>query len=344
MSVNTTRPSRRDDDSHFYHGRVASALRIDRIRRVLDFTCRQPAAPDFPIRTMSMLADLEHASWTGADDDNDPYESPRNYSPLPRRSLPTAPFRILDAPDLRDDFYCSVLAYSPVCQKLAVGLGNVLYVWSEGTGPRPMHGSPSHNVWLTSVSFSSIQGGKCILAIGRSDGSLVLKSIYDGLPRFQVQQPFPISCVSWRPTNTMRPSRNPFNPGIAVQTEDLIVGDDTGVIYYYVVEWPMGWEVTRDTWPGTIYLIAKVSLHNQQICGLAWSPNGKLFASGGNDNLCCLFDTDSVLVEKQESVPNSSRWLGWHLATEGTKAGYVDQTRGCTSSPEQPFKRDNAID
>lgn len=344
MSVNATRPSRRDDDSHHYHGRVASALKIDRIRRVLDFTCCEPAAPGSLIRTMSILADPEHASWANADNDNNIYESPRNYSPLPRRSLPATPFRVLDAPDLRDDFYCSVLAYSPVCQKLAVGLGNVLYVWSEGTGPRPMHGSLSHNVWLTSVSFSSVQGGKCILAIGRSDGSLVLKSIYDGLPRFQVQQPFPISCVSWRPTNAMRPSRNPFNPGITVQTEDLIVGDDTGVIYYYVVEWPMGWEVTRDTWPGTIYLIAKVSLHNQQICGLAWSPNGKLFASGGNDNLCCLFDTDSVLVENQESVPNSSRWLGWHLAAEGNKAGFVDQTRGCTSSPEQSFKRNNTID
>lgn len=77
MSVNTARPSRRDDDSHFYHGRVASALRIDRIRRVLDFTCCQPTAPDFPIRTISVLADLEHASWTSADNDNDLYESPR---------------------------------------------------------------------------------------------------------------------------------------------------------------------------------------------------------------------------------------------------------------------------
>jgi hypothetical protein len=77
MSVNATKPTRRDDDSHFYHGRVASALRIDRIRRVLDFTGCQSAAPDFPIRTMSILADLEHASWTSADNDNDLYESPR---------------------------------------------------------------------------------------------------------------------------------------------------------------------------------------------------------------------------------------------------------------------------
>ncbi|KAL7959037.1 WD40 repeat-like protein [Trichoderma compactum] len=262
MSVATAKPSRRDD-SRFYHGRVASALRIDRIRRVLEFT--------------------------------------RNCNPLPRRSLPAAPFRVLDAPDLRDDFYCSVLAYSPNCQKLAVGLGNILYIWSKGSGPRAIHGSAASHVWLTSVSFSSVQGGKCILAIGRSDGTLVLKSTYDALPRFQVQQPFPVSCVSWRPITTLRPSRNPFNPGIAVQTEDLVIGDDTGVIYYYVVEWPMGWEVTRDTWPGTIYLIAKVSLHSQQICGLSWSPNGRFFASGGNDNLCCLFDTDSVLIEKQES-------------------------------------------
>lgn len=221
-----------------------------------------------------------------------------------------------------------------------MGLGNVLYVWSKGSGPRAMHGSPANNVWLTSVSFSSTQGGKCILAIGRSDGTLVLKSIYDGLPRFQVQQPFPVSCVSWRPITTLRPSRNPFNPGISVQTEDLIIGDDTGVLYYYIVEWPMGWEVARDTWPGTIYLIAKVSLHSQQICGLAWSPNGKLFISGGNDNLCCLFDADSVLVKKQEPVQNNTRWSGWQLAAEGTKEGFDSQARGCSRSGRL-LKQDN---
>lgn len=60
MSVNTTKPSRRDD-SHFYHGHIASALKIDRIRRILDFTCCQSAAPAFPTRPIPMLADLEHA-------------------------------------------------------------------------------------------------------------------------------------------------------------------------------------------------------------------------------------------------------------------------------------------
>lgn len=56
MSVTTAKPSRRDD-FRFYHGRVASALRIDRIRRVLEFTRGGPMIPDFPTRTMPLLSD-----------------------------------------------------------------------------------------------------------------------------------------------------------------------------------------------------------------------------------------------------------------------------------------------
>ncbi|QYS94070.1 WD_REPEATS_REGION domain-containing protein [Trichoderma simmonsii] len=104
----------------------------------------------------------------------------------------------------------------------------------------------------------------------------------------------------------------------------------------------MGWEVTRDTWPGTIYLIAKVSLHSQQICGLSWSPNGRFFASGGNDNLCCLFDTDSVLIEKQESVQNSAQWSGWHMANGCTREGLIGQAR-CPLPPGRPLKQNHAI-
>ncbi|KAK7398108.1 hypothetical protein QQX98_012513 [Neonectria punicea] len=159
-----------------------------------------------------------------------------------------------------------------------------------------IHGAHSE-AWLTSIAFSSTQGAKAILGIGQSDGSLILRSVYDGLPRFEVQQPFPVACVSWRPACTLRPSKNPFNPGVLVQTEDLVVGDEMGNLYYYVVEWPMAWEVSRDTWPGAVSLVAKIAIHSQQICGLAWAPDGKLFASGGNDNLCCLFEVDRILEQ-----------------------------------------------
>ena len=195
-----------------------------------------------------------------------------------------------------------MLAYSPTCQTLAVGLGNDLYTWSEALGAHPTHRALANDGgWITSVDFSSAQGERSILAIGRANGTLVLKSTYDALARFELEQSFGIACVSWRPTCTFRASQNPFNPGTLVSTEDLLVGDETGTLSYYVVEWPFGWEVTRDTWPGIMTLVAKITIHSQQICGLAWSPCGSFFASGGNDDMCCLFSAENILGRDSSS-------------------------------------------
>ncbi|GAB1313407.1 hypothetical protein MFIFM68171_03617 [Madurella fahalii] len=115
------------------------------------------------------------------------------------------------------------------------------------------------------------------------------------LPRFEVIQPRPVSCLSWKPVCTLRPSKNRLHPGAPVQTEDLLVGDEAGHVYYYAVEWPERWEVVQHNWSGEMTLLARIAVHSQQICGLAWSQNGNLFATGGNDNLCCLFDTTKIL-------------------------------------------------
>jgi meiosis-specific APC/C activator protein AMA1 len=80
-----------------------------------------------------------------------------------------------------------------------------------------------------------------------------------------------------------------------VKTEDLVVGDETGNVYYYSVEWPAAWEVACNGWSGSMTLLARISIHTQQICGLSFSSDGSMFATGGNDNLCCLFQTDTVL-------------------------------------------------
>lgn len=70
--------------------------------------------------------------------------------------------------------------------------------------------------------------------------------------------------------------------------EDLLVGDDSGCLYYYSVYWP-------DFGQGQLTLITKLDAHSQNICGLAWSPDGKTFVSGGNDNAALLFTAEDVL-------------------------------------------------
>jgi len=214
--------------------------------------------------------------------------------------------RVLDAPNLRDDFYCSVLAYSATCHTLAVGLGTLLYAWSEAQGVHLLNGGTTNGPHLTSLAFSSVQGRKCVLAFGKSDGSLSLMSLYDSMiPRFEIQQPSAIACVTWRPATTMRRSKCPITPGMLVQTEDLLVGDEQGSIYYYSVEWPEAWEVTRNGWSGSMTLLVRISIHTQQICGLSFNADGSLLGTGGNDNLCCLFQTRSILEITQEHGENA---------------------------------------
>ncbi|MCJ1400860.1 hypothetical protein MMC11_004069 [Xylographa trunciseda] len=199
---------------------------------------------------------------------------------------------ILDAPQLRDDFYCSVLAYSHTSRTLAVGLHNRVYLWSEETGVQyPRIEENRQNSYVTSLSFSSTQGGNSILAIGRNSGQISLWSLFDESDRFQSQQPNAVACLSFKPVTTRRESEQ---LGTIVSTEELLVGDEVGVVYYYSIEWASAPGDQR--WHGAMHLMAKINIHTQQICGLAWSPEGHYFATGGNDNICCLFETRDVLT------------------------------------------------
>jgi len=232
--------------------------------------------------------------------------------------------RVLDAPNLRDDFYCSILAYSATSKTLAVGLGNLLYGWSEARGVQLLNAGTDPDCHLTSLSFSSAEGCKSILAFGRSDKTLGLMSLYDDpdpaisrtapTPRFEVIQPCPVACLCWKPVCTVRPSQSRIHLGIPVKNEDLLVGDETGLVYYYAVEWPERWEVERHNWAGQMTLLARIAVHSQQICGLAWSRNGDVFGTGGNDNMCFLFETTKILASDSGRSGNEDH----HAESSGT--------------------------
>ena len=54
--------------------------------------------------------------------------SPRRMT----RKIPKAPFKVLDAPELQDDFYLNLLDWSSQ-NLLAVGLGSAVYLWNACT-------------------------------------------------------------------------------------------------------------------------------------------------------------------------------------------------------------------
>jgi meiosis-specific APC/C activator protein AMA1 len=203
--------------------------------------------------------------------------------------VPATPFRVLDAPGLRDDYYCSLLAYSPTTHSLAVGLHSDIYSWHESTGARPFEQYSSSHV--TSLAFSSAEGSNNILAIGRIDGSLTLWNPAEAHPRLEQPHQVGIACLAWKPSPTPRISEAVEGlPNTSGFTEDLLAGDESGHVYLYEVVWG---SFTRPQ-DASIILIRRIIVHNQQICGLAWSVDGKQFATGGNDNVAFLFDTAEI--------------------------------------------------
>ncbi|CEF87206.1 unnamed protein product [Fusarium graminearum] len=212
-----------------HEGRIASALKIDQVRKILEFAENQqiPRGP----RCHTRQTEFTQTSWNGYQWANKEEWSGMlaPIKPARQRLLPAAPFRVLDAPNLKDDFYCSPLAYSATTHTLVICLGSMLYAWSE---------------------FRGVQ-----------------------------------------------------------------------LLY----EWPIGWEITRNTWPGAVSLIARISnIHCQQVCGLAWSYDGRLFASGGNDNLCCLFDAEQVVGQRLEpTIPGN----GYRARIEASSAYGGIETR-----------------
>ncbi|KAK1048409.1 hypothetical protein LTR33_014889, partial [Friedmanniomyces endolithicus] len=157
------------------HGRrLALAMDINRATRMLDHSSPRDGAWDAEVSTPAS-----------------------RRKPKKAKDIPIIPFRVLDAPALRDDYYCSLLAYSPTLDCLAVGLGSHVYLWSESKAARIKHLPDSLTApfaaHVTSISFSSTEGDSAILAIGRADGRITLWSPLDPDPRFDSEQPAPVS-------------------------------------------------------------------------------------------------------------------------------------------------------
>ncbi|TKA70749.1 hypothetical protein B0A55_08834 [Friedmanniomyces simplex] len=291
------------------HGRrLALAMDIDQVSRMLDhsspISSRSPSTAGSPASRSSPAT----RTWRDGAWDAEGPAWPTKRKPKKAKDIPIIPFRVLDAPALRDDYYCSLLAYSPTLHCLAVGLGSHVYLWSEDKAARIKHPPDSLTApfaaHVTSISFSSAEGESAILAIGRADGRITLWSPLDRDPRFDSEQPAPVSCVCFRPNTAKRASVR--ESCIMVQTEELLVGDEAGNVYLYAVEWPDQEQRDLFDWHGSMTLLARISCHSQQVCGMAWSPDGEVIATGGNDNQLFVFDHKKILRSPQPPPPAAS--------------------------------------
>ena len=84
------------------------------------------------------------------------------------------------------------------------------------------------------------------------------------------------------------------------------------------------------------HAVARVQAHAQEVCGLAWSPDGRHLASGGNDNVLNIWEAEAgqcyagaspthSLTSHQAAV-KALAWCPWQSNILASGAGTADRT------------------
>ena len=223
-------------------------------------------------------------------------ESPRRQL----RSVCKTPYRVLDAPELADDFYLNLVDWSST-NVLGVGLGPCVYLWTaHNAAVSKLCDLGQSKDTISSVSW--VQKGST-LAVGTVNGKLY---IYDA-STLQLQRTYP-------------QAHNQRIGALAWNQYVLSSGSRDRTVHH------------RDVREADMKPFKRCTGHRQEVCGLKWSgdggPQSAYLASGGNDNKVCIWDLRGtkragqpapVVLPGEEGPGDAPLWK-FHEHTAAVKA------------------------
>ena len=210
--------------------------------RVLAFRQKAPPAPEGYENALRVLYSQNRSS---------------SKRKMTVRHIPSAPERILDAPDLLDDYYLNLIDWS-AANVLAVCLGQTVYLWNATDGSiDELMTLEGEDDYVSSVSW--VPGDGNFLAVGTNNATVALWDVHR-MKQLRTLRGHEarVSSLSW--------NRHILSSG----------GRDSRIINHDV-------RIRQNK-------VSTLLGHQQEVCGLKWSHDGLTLASGGNDNLLCLWD------------------------------------------------------
>ncbi|TRY76114.1 hypothetical protein DNTS_010236 [Danionella cerebrum] len=184
----------------------------------------------------------------------------------PTRKISKIPFKVLDAPELQDDFYLNLVDWSSL-NVLSVGLGTCVYLWSACTSQ------------VTRLCDLSVEGDS-VTSVGWSErGNLVAVGTHKGF--VQIWDATAGKKLFALEGHTARVG------ALAWNADQLSSGSRDRMI------------LQRDIRTPPLQSERRLQGHRQEVCGLKWSTDHQLLASGGNDNKLLVWNHSSVLPMQQ---------------------------------------------
>ncbi|KAM2975537.1 hypothetical protein FF1_001689 [Malus domestica] len=250
LLTNRTTPTRNSNFNDVYRRSLEDKLTLDSDGnpfRMLVFR-GSPKSNRKPIRSVDLMRQDEAKELDG---------SVKNV--LPRR-MPKGEARVLDAVNIKNDFYSSVMDWGKN-SILAVALGSDLFLWNSTNSEvhKLLHVDDQRD-FPTSVAWS--ENAKT-LAVGYRRSKLQLWDVETSklVRRFENHKDR-IATVAWNGHVLTSGSR------------------DTSII-------------NHDVRAGS-NVASRLQAHKEEVCGLKWSEGGNVLASGGNENLLYIWDSSKM--------------------------------------------------
>jgi WD40 repeat protein len=212
-----------------------------------------------------------------------------------QRKISRTPYKVLDAPLLRDDFYLHLLDWSSL-DTLAVGLDKTVYLWDAKNCAVKLLCTLKNNEQVCSVHW--MRNGYQLL-IGSSTGEIAIwdvnKSVEVQNYKEHTERVSVMNCIN----------ENLFSSG----SQDFSI---------------LNFDFRKKK------SFSKYSSHTQEVCGLKWSPDERLLASGGNDNKLIIWDirksNSLIKFSSHKSAVKAIDWSNHKFGLLASGGGTQDRT------------------
>lgn len=210
------------------------------------------------------------------------------------RYVPQSPERILDAPELIDDYYLNLLGWNSD-NILGIALCESVYLWNAGSGSvtplAQMVGQGSH---VTSLAWKK-KGP--YMAVGAADEVQIWDTERCAMIRSMRGHCSRVGALTWEGSLVSSGSR------------------DTTIMHHDVRSPQQS--------------VATLRAHSQEVCGLRWSETGGQLASGGNDNMLYVWDcrrhTPLHSFSEHQAAVKALAWCPWQKGLLASGGGTQDR-------------------